>query len=664
MKTVKNIKRNEIDYLLTDILPMELSILFSYRYFYDFLLEKANYKIIIAILKDLSKCKNYQKKRTMFEEAWDSEPLKFNILKANNQSREINIMQPLSALNVFYFINLYQKEIINLLEKKSCFSLRFHKKNNQLEYKQKSKQITEYFSRSFSDSDVVAIIKQNSTYFKLSKYRSLPEFTSSNTLQMCNFKYKQFAKIDYKSCFHSIYTHCYKWILARNTTDSKKMKNANLFIVIDRLLQNINGKSSHGVIVGPEFSRMIAELLLQEIDVQVRNNLLLDNLRNGHEYVIYRFVDDVFIFADSDIIIHKIIDLHKKIAQKFLLQINELKINIGTTPLIDNAWIVDAKRLSDEISDLFYIRKDLIDVQDKILYKEKTYFPANAFKNIFKNIIIGNEKKTRFIVSYIMSTLFNCVNLKAEGFKIFQQSKTNRKAFAFIEYVFYIFAHHPSYDNTQKLVAIIEYCSDDLEFKNNRTNLCDFIKLIEKYSFIFERASLNDIINLFLVLSEFKIELPTVVENKVFDKVNEIDNPILWAHLLIYSRYNKAKLEETKKQIQDIINEKMLHIGEKKFLYKEFWYLIIFNNCDMLDENIIADMKNIIVTLLNAGIKPTERSTDLIARFMLSSNKEQFFNWNLVETNITRRQAYKTYQKSVFKKFSKQDTSVLYGSLD
>ena len=78
------------------------------------------------------------------------------------------------------------------------------------------------------------------------------------------------AKVDYKSCFDSIYTHSYAWIIERNIIDAKDAKNSHLFLTIDRILQNINGRSSNGIIVGPEFSRMIAEILLQRIDVEVK----------------------------------------------------------------------------------------------------------------------------------------------------------------------------------------------------------------------------------------------------------------------------------------------------------------------------------------------------------------------------------------------------------
>lgn len=78
--------------------------------------------------------------------------------------------------------------------------------------------------------------------------------------------------------------------------DSKEASNANLHIVIDRVLQNINGRSSNGLIVGPEFSRMIAEVLLQEIDVEVKHNLAAQGLNAGADYRVFRYVDDIYFF--------------------------------------------------------------------------------------------------------------------------------------------------------------------------------------------------------------------------------------------------------------------------------------------------------------------------------------------------------------------------------
>lgn len=57
------LERNKLDYILTDLLPVELSELFSFKPFYDYLLEKTNNKILCQIVEDvkLSKAKNDKK---------------------------------------------------------------------------------------------------------------------------------------------------------------------------------------------------------------------------------------------------------------------------------------------------------------------------------------------------------------------------------------------------------------------------------------------------------------------------------------------------------------------------------------------------------------------------------------------------------------------------
>ena len=131
-----NIERNKIDYFLTDIMPVEVSELFSYGKFYEYLLE--HQKEINEIIHELMKEKTSGNQYLFNGGNWASAPLKYNILKGVNQQREINLVQPISALNIYFFIECYQKEILSYLENNCYFSLRYHSKNNNLYYKRKS----------------------------------------------------------------------------------------------------------------------------------------------------------------------------------------------------------------------------------------------------------------------------------------------------------------------------------------------------------------------------------------------------------------------------------------------------------------------------------------------------------------------------------------------
>ena len=120
---LNNIKRNKLDYLLTDILPTELSDRFTYSFFYEYLISKTDQ--INEMLKFMEDSK--AKATELFQaKEWASMPLKYSIMKELYTVREISLVQPLAALEMSLFVELYQKEILNLLSKNSCFSLRFH----------------------------------------------------------------------------------------------------------------------------------------------------------------------------------------------------------------------------------------------------------------------------------------------------------------------------------------------------------------------------------------------------------------------------------------------------------------------------------------------------------------------------------------------------------
>ena len=117
---LNNIKRNQLDYILTDILPNELSELFSFKYFYDFLLNKR--KDVKEMIDKVIKAKNKSaSEQVLFLGSinWATMPLKYTIMKGLHSSREISLLQPMAAVQIFLFITAYQKELLNILEHNS-----------------------------------------------------------------------------------------------------------------------------------------------------------------------------------------------------------------------------------------------------------------------------------------------------------------------------------------------------------------------------------------------------------------------------------------------------------------------------------------------------------------------------------------------------------------
>lgn len=465
-RSKKNIERNKLDYLLTDIMPVEVSELFSYSKFYEYLLSKQSTLDDIVSKMRAMKAKNSE---TPFAGGkwgnWTTSPLKFNILKGTDSIRGLNLVQLLSAMNIYFFVECYQKELLDILSNNSCFSLRYHRKSSDLFYRRNSKKIVDYFEKTSQKVDR-AILQQTGAYFKIYKFNSVSSFTNSRLWQQCNFKYHNFAKIDYKSCFDSIYTHAYKWCIEKDTVDSKEASNANLHIVIDRVLQNINGRSSNGLIVGPEFSRMIAEVLLQEIDVEVKQNLTAQGLNAGTDYRVFRYVDDIYIFSYTQAHTDLIIKTIEIAAQKYLLKFNEFKYLKANTPVVLSSWLGKARALSDRISTLFYRKQELHDMVDKKPLLKSGYISVKRIKDDFIYLVNEFPKEQRYIVSFMLSTLLNNISSKKDGYALFEPDKCAR-AFVLLDLAMYIYSFCPCFEHTQKLISMIVYMDDELHFSKD-----------------------------------------------------------------------------------------------------------------------------------------------------------------------------------------------------
>lgn len=661
MGNKNNIERNKIDYLLTDIMPVEISELFSYGKFYEFLLEHR--KELDGIVKELMKLKASGKEYLFNGGKWASTPLKYNILKGVDGAREINLTQPISALNIYLFIECYQKEILGFLENNNCFSLRYHRKNNDLFYKRKSKRLTEYFAKTSKKIDK-SVLQQTGAYFKIHKFNSVSSFVNSRLWQHCNFKYKYFAKVDYKSCFSSIYTHTYKWIIERNTIDSKEAKNSNLFIVIDRILQNINGKSSNGVIVGPEFSRMIAEILLQHIDKEILQNLQTKGLSMTKDFRVFRYVDDIYIFANAPIITDTIVKTIESTAQKYLLHLNELKYYTAETPVILNDWIDKTRVFADKVSELFYRKMELHESKEIDHLVKNTYISLDRMKNEFSLLMNEFPKNRRFIVSYILSTLLNNISNKKDGYKLFDDGKAS-KAFILLELAFFVYSFCPCFEHSQKVISMIVYFDDELKFMEDEKNHKKLLDLIRRYSFIYEKSNLNDICNWFVFFYEYKISLLPHSEDVILENVIAENNPIILANYLIYSQYDKSYNSTILQEAEAIIDNNISNmIPYEPLLQREFWYVLIFCNCPYISTGLKAQLQNKVNEIHCTGTSPCDKANNLIFEFIKTNKSNLFFYWGYYNFNASKQLTYRTYQRTLFKQYKSRYSLELYGSLD
>lgn len=667
---LNNIKRNQLDYILTDILPNELSELFSFKYFYEYLLNKR--KDIKEMVDRVIEAKNKSSsEQVLFLGSinWATMPLKYTIMKGLHSTREISLLQPMAAVQIYLFITAYQRELLNVLEHNSVYSLRYHHRNNELYYKNKNKSVIKYFEEE-SKNTGKDIIEQTGMFFDIKPYKSIAAFTSSEEWFVLNSKYKYFIRTDYKACFDSIYTHTYTWLIGKNVNDTKEFKNVNMYAAIDRILQNINARTSNGIVVGPEFSRMIAEILLQKIDMSVHSMLLNMGVVNGEKYNVYRYVDDIFIFAESEKIAELVLEKYSEASRKYLLRLNESKLVKNSVPFVLENWLNETNLFTSRVSSILFNSKDeQRDIIEKLekketedcsnqvikahIFKDSTfYLTKRSLMNQFNELICNHEDKNKTIVAYLMGMFLKKVSRNKGNVKIFRENVASGTIFSFLDFLFYLYSVYPDYNNTQRFLSILSYIRDEYDFFDENRKLQ---MLINKYSFIFEKANMNDIVNLILFCTQANIEIPYTQECLLLEEMRRKNDPILWASYLVYSSYSKRYLDEIFSEIDNQLRENIEAIRSKEnvYTYREFWWIIVFNKSPYLS-SVTQGLIDNVLNDLKVNTTGSRRAGDICGNLFvdfLKTNQKQFFEWDMNEKDFLRQITFKTYERSIFKNY-------------
>ena len=124
-----------------------------------------------------------------------------------------------------------------------------------------------------------------------------------------------------------------------------------------------------------------------------------------------------------------------------------------------------------------------------------------------------------------------------------------------------------------------------------------------------------------------------------------------------------AKLRQ---KIKLIIKDRIGRISpHEQMLQDEFWYVLIFHNCTLLDNSCQSQIQNVIDCIRNdAAVNPKNFPNKKIAMMICEflNTKVGFFNWDN-STRISETLTYRTFQRTLFKKY-KGSRYGLYASID
>lgn len=527
--------------LFSDVLPYECPIIFSNRYLYRFLAKylwiSQEQRIGSGTCNILTQSKRLGEKDVnsfaallfgCYEKGKRIEslqhrlndlfyPYHFNIAHKANKNRTLSIIHPYNQWQVVEFYDQYKHSLLYLCSQ-SKYSLR------------KPHKIAQYFyyrdrlHRKLlgQENDKVELFfneyENLKTFFSYEKYSNMYKFYEDYRYQRAEKKFKHLVKFDLQSCFDSIYTHTISWATAGGVDKVKVLtgyQGSWVGDAFDNLMQSVNARETHGIVIGPEFSRIFAEIILQYIDSKVEQELLAEQLRQKSNYECYRYVDDYFLFYNDEKDRNLFMESLTKWLKVFKLQISPSKTEEFERPFITKVTLAK-QRIDNLLSNIFSTplweevksslniekEKDAeeadFDKDREILDKKfNIYLPTNSVNTQIKVIVKECGVEYRDIANYLLEKISQrldvFLNRYEIGFKKYErlmlkedtnteeieihaqraQRKLTSYLVSLIDIAFFVFNSNRQVNTTLKLQkimnSIVIYVKRHGDFKLNPT---------------------------------------------------------------------------------------------------------------------------------------------------------------------------------------------------
>ena len=438
---------NKYRVLLTETLPYELPLSLNNDSFYENMLNEDLHSFFNGVFSDITK--DY------------TIPFDYNVRRFNGvKSRKLSLMHPALQLKVADFYEKNDGYLLKLCAK-SPFSLRYIASKARCIFPIEMNEDNDEEDDGVNSEErkiemkQLEIEKRYRSYFTYKRYDLMYKFFNSGDNLRLEQKYRYLLKMDIASCFYHIYTHTISWAV-KGKESAKANRNKDTFEnCFDKLMQCSNYNETNGIIVGPEVSRIFAEVILQSIDVAVLNLLKEANepLRVGKDYEVRRYVDDFYVFANKREILDKVKEAFKKELEKYKLYLNKSKLEYFDRPFVSNLTV--AKTALNVIVNEFkqkYLTKDNGEYTKKTL-RMNTF---TKFVNQFRSIAKEYDCKYGELNRYMLSLLSKQIRKEREsGVKPFEELLT-----IYVEISFYIFSLDMSTTASYRLCRIIQLVID------------------------------------------------------------------------------------------------------------------------------------------------------------------------------------------------------------
>lgn len=336
-------KSNYRRILLTEVLPYEVPILLTNEGFY---------------LRP-SECQEEGLLGAILQPGKETHPFAYKIVKSASSYRTLYLIHPSSQHDFIGFYKTYSSLMCGLTAR-SEFSLRapaevaawYYEPDNSL----RDNSIKDEGAEANIDEAMAVQFKYASSFFLYKKYSFLYKFYDSYEFHRLEKKFKKLLKFDISKCFDNISTKRLGEAVKSELYHKEHFGKSNFENKFSKLMESANFGRNDGLVIGPEFSRIFAEIILQDVDKRV----LKTNLKLQGSYDVRRYVDDYFLFYNDDKVGEHMLSEFQDSLEKVKLYLNESKISRHRAPFLTG--ITMAKK---DIQDIFSALFDTFDESKK-----------------------------------------------------------------------------------------------------------------------------------------------------------------------------------------------------------------------------------------------------------------------------------------------------------
>jgi hypothetical protein len=454
MPRINKIKRSDYNrILITETLPYETPIIFSNDGLYD---RVANIDSADEIQKTFLKA-------LVFGEALPKSvnstiPYLYKVRKNSDEFRRLALLHPMSQWKIRCFYEKYESLILHYCSVSQASIRAPNTVAGSFYNKSSWENVNQYKTGNVSLSSTDKYAKHTPSYFSYRGFDRLYKFFNSRDYFSLEKRFSTLLTLDVSKCFDSIYTHCLSWALKDKQFTKKNVDVSTTFAQeFDSIIRHGNHNETNGIPIGPEVSRIFAEILFQEIDRQVISRL--KDKTFDVDYTFRRYVDDVFIFAKDDQIAKLVYKTYADVLVSFNLHANSSKsVHLARPFLTRKSRLIDeASGKTNEFFDKFLTGDGSISVSPKRIFSPwrltKSYI--DSIKTLCSHNSVNYDEVASFLISVVTERIKKLVTCNSAALDAEGRQRYFSAILILLDIQFFFYSVAPSVSASYKLSTSI-----------------------------------------------------------------------------------------------------------------------------------------------------------------------------------------------------------------